>query len=66
MESEKILEIKGLSVEYSSDFGITHAVNGLDLSIGKSDAMGLVGESGSGKTTTALLFFVCSPREWGK
>lgn len=66
MEKEIILDIKGLSVEYSSDNGITHAVNGLDLSIGEGEAMGLVGESGSGKTTTALSILRLLPRGVGR
>lgn len=62
----KILEIKNLHVEYRSDFGTTHAVNGLDLSIEEGEAMGLVGESGSGKTTTALSVLRLLPKEVGK
>lgn len=32
-----------------------HAVNGVDLEIGRGEAVGLVGESGSGKSTIGLL-----------
>lgn len=52
--SETILEIKNLVVNYETDDGCVHAVNGLDLQLGKKKTLGLVGETGAGKTTTAL------------
>ena len=48
------LEIHDLVVEFHTMDGIVHAVNGLDLSIGRGTTLGLVGETGAGKTTTAL------------
>ncbi len=48
------LNIKGLIVEYRTDDGVVHALNGLDLSIKKGQTLGLVGETGAGKTTTGL------------
>ncbi len=38
-----------------TDYDMLHAVDGVDLSIGYNDSLGLVGESGCGKTTTARL-----------
>ena len=52
--AEKLLEIKNLSVEYRSDDAIIYAVNGVNLSLEKGEALGLVGETGAGKTTIAL------------
>jgi len=52
--SEKIVEIKDLYVDYETDDGIVHAVNGMNLSLEKGKSLGLVGETGAGKTTTAL------------
>lgn len=49
-----VLDIKNLVVEFKSDGGIVHAVNGVNLSISKGETLGLVGETGAGKTTTAL------------
>ncbi len=52
--SEKLLEIKNLVTEYHSMGAVTHAVNGVSLSISVGEIFGLVGETGAGKTTTAL------------
>jgi len=52
--SVKQLEIKNLSIEYSSDGGNVKAVNDMSIEIAKGETLGLVGETGAGKTTTAL------------
>ena len=49
-----LLNIKDLSIQFNTDTGVVHAVNGISLSIGKGESLGLVGETGAGKTTTAL------------
>lgn len=47
-----MLELRDLHVHFSVAGGRTlRAVNGVSLSIGKGEALGLVGESGSGKST---------------
>lgn len=51
---EIILDIKELSVEYTSGKDVVKAVNNIDLTIEKGKTLGLVGETGAGKTTTAL------------
>ncbi|NLE90722.1 MAG: ABC transporter ATP-binding protein, partial [Dehalococcoidales bacterium] len=51
--SENILEIHDLVVQYHTDDGVIHAVNGLNLQIKKGETIGLVGETGAGKTTVA-------------
>ncbi len=51
--AEKLLEIKNLSVEYRADEATIYAVNGVNLSLEKGEALGLVGETGAGKTTIA-------------
>ncbi|MGN1003445.1 MAG: ABC transporter ATP-binding protein [Oscillospiraceae bacterium] len=52
-QARELLEIKDLVVEYTSDGAVVHAVNGVDLTLGKGETLGLVGETGAGKTTIA-------------
>ncbi|NMA24085.1 MAG: ABC transporter ATP-binding protein [Clostridiales bacterium] len=47
------LEIRNLTVQYHTDAAIIHAVNGVNLIVKQSEALGLVGETGAGKTTIA-------------
>lgn len=47
------LEVKDLVVEYFTKESVVHAVNGVSLSLGKGQTLGLVGETGAGKTTIA-------------
>ncbi len=53
-DDNELLTIKDLYVEYRSGGAVAKAVNGVNLTIRKGEAVGLVGESGAGKTTTAL------------
>ena len=50
MGDEKIFEINGVHHFYPNG---THALQGVDLQIGRSDFIGLIGQNGSGKTTLA-------------
>jgi ABC-2 type transport system ATP-binding protein len=43
------------TVGLSRDFGKTHAVDGLDLTVAEGEIFGLVGPDGAGKTTTMRL-----------
>lgn len=51
---ENLLTIQNLYTEYATDHGLVQAVNGVSLTIGRGETLGLVGETGAGKTTTAL------------
>lgn len=51
---EQLLEIKNLRVQFKTERATSNALNGVNLSIGKGESLGLVGETGAGKTTTAL------------
>ncbi|MFE3173929.1 ABC transporter ATP-binding protein [Amycolatopsis sp. NPDC059090] len=51
--TETLLAVRDLRVAFPTDDGVVHAVNGMDLTLGKGETIGLVGESGSGKTVTS-------------
>ena len=53
--TENVLEISNLCVEYRTRDSVVKAVNGLDLTLKKGQALGVVGETGAGKTTTTLM-----------
>jgi len=61
-----ILSIANLVVEYHTDDGTAHAVNGLDLTLTAGETVGLVGETGAGKTTTALSIMNLIPTPQGR
>ncbi len=52
-QSENIIEIKDLVVQYTSGGEVVHAVNGVSFSMKRGKNLGLVGETGAGKTTIA-------------
>jgi oligopeptide transport system ATP-binding protein len=50
---EKLLDIKGLCVNFYTKRGVVRAVRDLDLFIYRGETLALVGESGCGKSVTA-------------
>ena len=55
MSAPPLIEIEGLRVRFHGDGGrVTHAVDGVDLSVANGATLGLVGESGCGKSVTSL------------
>ncbi len=49
-----LLEVRGLSTVYDTPEGQIRAVDGVDLTVGRGEILGVVGESGSGKTTLVM------------
>jgi peptide/nickel transport system ATP-binding protein len=49
-----LLEIRGLKTHFATEDGVVQAVDGVDITVGRGETVGVVGESGCGKTVTAL------------
>ena len=54
VDAPPLLEVSGLRTWFSARSGDVHAVDGVDLTVGRGEVLGLVGESGSGKSVTML------------
>ncbi len=65
-QTEKLLEIKDLSVIYQTDLETVYAVNGISLTLNRGETLGLVGETGAGKTTTSLAILRLLPERTAK
>ena len=50
----KLVEIKGVSINFYTYEGVVRAISNLDLDIYQGETLGLVGETGCGKTVAAL------------
>src|SRR5512135_3170693 len=64
--SNNILEIVDLKTYFFTDEGTVKAVDGVNLTIGEGESVGLVGESGSGKSMTAFSILRLVPDPPGK
>jgi peptide/nickel transport system ATP-binding protein len=51
---DPLLRVEDLKVEFPSEDGIVHAVDGITYQVLRGRTLGIVGESGSGKTVSSL------------
>jgi len=54
VSGERLLEIRGLCVDYGQGPDAVHAVTDADLVLHRGEVLGLAGESGSGKSTLVM------------
>src|SRR5581483_10940844 len=53
MTARPLLQVKDLTVEFSTRRGIVKAVQHVNITVGRGETLGIVGESGSGKSVTS-------------
>jgi oligopeptide/dipeptide ABC transporter ATP-binding protein len=63
---DPILSIRDLTVEFKTEDGVVHAVEGVGYDVNPGEVLGIVGESGSGKSVSMLAVLGLIPQPPGR